>query len=78
MRETRAIWLAVILTGLGLQPLSALSASVPNFKPDPVGETIYRTQLSRRVLLPVALIGGSLLAAWAAHKTHHRDPVPHL
>ena len=58
-------------------PLATIAASVPNFPPNPVGEKLYRTQLSHELIPLVVILVCALLAmcvVWRlGHKAHKPD-----
>ena len=58
---------AVVLTAmLAVQPICVFGDNVV-FPPNPVGEKLYRTQLSTD-MLPIAIIACVLLLGWLLHE----------
>ncbi len=71
-------WSELITIRLGafFAPPVLLAASVPNFPPNPVGEKLYRSQLTLELLLPVGIVVCALLAAYVALKLNRKNQKP--
>ncbi len=62
--------------GFALKPISIVAASVPNFRPDPIGEKLYRAHVYHQALFMAAIIACALLAGYLVHKFARQDQKP--
>ncbi len=56
--------------------MAIFAASVPNFRPDPVGEKLYRAHVYHQALFLAAILAFALLAAWLVHWKSRKAPQP--